>query len=279
MKIYLPLIFSFMENKELLYYPILDRTRPKAQELQQQIENLLYTDIFTDDENKATAYLVWWGDGFMLDTIKKHYDFQKSPEENKLFFWLNCWTLWFILNDMTTLDDLPRSRQDIDIVKAQMMKVEIMKKNGEEEVKYALNDVIIGGNILDYYKFQISAKQLNKKFHGTGVMISTALWSSAYWLNNWWPLMPAGSQLWWVSGLATLPFWHTVLKPEDIHITIAGRTPVVVGVDWYGGKVDDVEQLTIRPTTHYAQLGFFKDISFDSKRMLLVEQKLLKQDF
>lgn len=52
----------------------------------------------------------------------------------------------------------------------------------------------------------------------------------------------------------------------------------MVGVDGYGGKVDDVANLTISPTTDYAQLAFLKDTSFDSKRMLLVEQKLLRDD-
>jgi hypothetical protein len=48
-----------MENKEqLLYYPILDTNRPKAQELMHQIESGLFTNLITDDEKKANAYLV-----------------------------------------------------------------------------------------------------------------------------------------------------------------------------------------------------------------------------
>jgi len=53
----------------------------------------------------------------------------------------------------------------------------------------------------------------------------------------------------------------------------------MVGVDGYGGKVDDVDNLTISPTTDYAKFAFLKDISFDTKRMLLAEQKLLRDDF
>lgn len=47
-----------MENSKLLYYPILDTMRPKAQEIQQQIQSGLYADLITDDESKANAYLV-----------------------------------------------------------------------------------------------------------------------------------------------------------------------------------------------------------------------------
>ena len=267
------------KTEQLLYYPILDLFRDKAQEIKKQIESWLYTDLITDDESKANAYLVGWWDGFMLDTVKKNYDFQKSPEENKLFFWINCWTLGFLLNDIDTLNNLPTHKDDIDIVKAHLMKVEIFKKDTKKEIKYAINDVVVGGNMLDYYKFQINSQQLNKKFHGTWIMISTALWSSAYWLNNWGPIMPAGSALWGVSGLASLPFGYNIIKPESLTIDIKGRTPVMVGVDGYGGRVDDVESLTISPTTDYAKFAFLKDISFDTKRMLLAEQKLLRDDF
>ncbi|MFA6255715.1 MAG: hypothetical protein WC606_00900 [Candidatus Absconditabacterales bacterium] len=269
-----------MENKEqLLYYPILDTNRPKAQELMHQIESGLFTNLITDDEKKANAYLVGGGDGFMLDAVKKHYDFQKTPEENKLFFGINCGTLGFLLNDMPALDILPTHTDDIELIKAHLMRVEMIKTDTQKKINYAINDVVVGGNLLDYYKFQITSPQLTKKFHGTGVMISTALGSSAYRLNNGGPLMPAGSKLWGISGLASLPFGYTIVKPETITIDIKGRTPVTVGVDGYGGKVDNVEKLTISPTTYYARLAFLKNIPFDTKRMLLAEQKLLRDDF
>lgn len=265
-------------KKKLLYYPIFDLNRPKANELKQQIESWLYKNLITDDEKKATAYLVAWGDGFMLDTIKKHYDFSKSPEDNKLFFWINCGTLGFLLNDIS-LDQLPLHMKDIENIKAPLMKVDILTTDAQKEITYALNDVVVGWNLLDYYKFHITSSQLDKKFHGTGIMISTALGSSAYRLNNGGPMMPAGSSLRGISGLASLPFDHKIIKPETVNISIKGRTPVMVGVDGYGGKVDNVDKLTISPTTHYATLWFIQDTSFDTKRMLLAEQKLLRDDF
>lgn len=62
-------------------------------------------------------------------------------------------------------------------------------------------------------------------------------------------------------------------------ISILGRTPAMVGVDGYGGKVDDVKYVHISPTSHYATLAFITSAPFDTKRMLLAEQKLLKDDF
>ena len=268
-----------MENTELIYYPILDDVREKVQELKKQIQNGLYSNLrITDNEEEANIYLVWGGDGFMLDTVKKHYDFSKSPEENKLFFWVNCGTLWFLLNDIS-LQDIPRNTEELELVKANLMKVEILKNDSSTEIKHAINDIVVWWNMLDYFKFDIESQQVKKRFHGSGVIISTAMGSSAYRLNNWWPLMPAGSQLWGISGLAALPFGHAILKPENVNIKIRWRTPVMVGVDGYGGKVDDVQELTISPTEHYASIAFPRWTSFDTKRMLLAEQKLLREDF
>ncbi|MFZ2151361.1 MAG: hypothetical protein WAZ12_01265 [Candidatus Absconditicoccaceae bacterium] len=268
-----------MENKELIYYPILDGYREKALEIEKQIKNGLYKNLnITSNEQEANAYLVGGGDGFMLDTVKKYYDFNKSPEENKLFFGVNCGTLGFLLNNIQ-LDDIPSTTEGLEIVKAHLMKVEIIKNDLSVEIKHAINDVVIGGNILDYFKFDINSQQIKTRFHGTGIMVSTAMGSSAYRLNNGGPMMPAESKVWGVSGLASLPFGYKIIRPEDVNIKIKGRSPVMVGVDGYGGKVEEVKELTISPTDHYAKIVFSKGTSFDTKRMLLAEEKLLREDF
>lgn len=276
----LPLIFNPMENKELLYYPILDTQRPRAQEIDQQIKDGIYTNLnITDNEEEANIYLVGWWDGFMLDTIKKKYNFDLAPEQNKKFFWINCGTLWFLLNDHKELHKLPKTIDDLVVIKAPLMRIEILKQDNQREVKYAINDVVVGGNLLDYFKFDITSSQINKRFHGTGILVSTALGSSAYWLNTWYPIMPAGSTLRGIGGLASLPFGYNIIKPDTINIKIKGRSPAMVGVDGYAGKVDNVQELTILPTPHYANIWFMKETSFDTKRMLLAEQKLLREDF
>lgn len=69
------------------------------------------------------------------------------------------------------------------------------------------------------------------------------------------------------------------MRPDDIHIKIKGRTPAMVGVDGYAGKVDNIQEIHIQPTEHYASILFLKSESFATKRMLLAEQKLLREDF
>ncbi len=268
-----------MENKELIYYPVLDTFRERAQEIEKKIKEWLLNNLkITNNIDEANAILVGWWDGFMLDTVKRYYDFEKSPEENKLFFGVNCWTLWFLLNNID-YKDIPQTMEDLEIVKAQLIKVDIVKTDASREIKYALNDVVVGWNMLDYFKFDLNSKQINKRFHWSWLIISTAMWSSAYRLNNWWPMIPAESKVWWVSGLASLPFGYKIIRPEEVNIKIKWRSPVLVGADGYGWKVDDVQELTISPTDHYASMAFVKWTSFDTKRMLLAEEKLLREDF
>jgi len=268
-----------MENKELIYYPVLDIAREKALEIEQKIKEWLLSNLkITDNIDEANAILVWWWDGFMLDTVKKYYNFDKSPEENKLFFWVNCGTLWFLLNNIE-LEDIPTHTEWLEIVKTHLMKVEIIKINFSKEIKYAINDIVIWWNMLDYFKFDLNSEQIKKRFHGTGIIVSTAMWSSAYRLNNWWPMIPAWSQVWWIGGLASLPFGYKIIRPESINIKIKWRSSAMVWVDWYGWKVDDVQELNINPTDHYASIAFTKWTSFDTKRMLLAEEKLLREDF
>jgi hypothetical protein len=37
------------------------------------------------------------------------------------------------------------------------MKVEITKSDNSKEIKYAINDVVVWWNLLDYFKFDISS--------------------------------------------------------------------------------------------------------------------------
>jgi NAD+ kinase len=268
-----------MENQQLLYYPVLDTNREKTKLLEKKIESELDGGLsLVNIIDTANAVLVWGWDGFMLDTIKKYYHFDLSPEDNAIFFGINCGTLGFLLNDLE-LGKIPLNKSQLELIKAHLIQVEILKNDDTREIKYALNDIVIWWNMLDYFKFDLDSQHIKKRFHGTGLIISTAMGSSAYRLNNWWPMIPAGSDVRWISGLASLPFWYQIIKPEELHISIKGRSVALVGVDWYGAKIDGVKEVTIRPTNHYATIGFHVWTSFDTKRMLLAEEKLLTEDF
>jgi len=260
------LIFCLMKTQELLYYPVLDTKRPKALALEKAIQAWLYQNI-TFDKEKANAFLVAWGDGFMLDAMKTYFD------EQKIFFGVNCGTLWFLLNE-GELQDLPKTMEEVDVVALHPMRVDIVTKDNKRHLLYAMNDVVIGGNILDYFSFGVSWLSLEKTIQGTGLILSTALGSSWYWLGNGGPVLPMQSNLWGVMGLASKPFNYHLMKPQSFHVIPQWRTPVMVGVDGYGGRVDDVAEVTISPSNKTISLWFFAHHDFDSKRIALSNQKL-----
>lgn len=87
----------------------------------------------------------------MLDTMKKYFD------ENKLFFGVNCGTLGFLLNEGDH-HQLPQTMDQIDVVETHPMQVQVITQQEKHHLLYALNDVVIGGNILDYFGFAVCSE-------------------------------------------------------------------------------------------------------------------------
>ena len=250
---------------KILYYPVIDEKRAKWKKLIEKIKSWFFKNIVSDID-KANAILVGWWDGFMIHTIKKYFD------NGKLFFGLNCGTLWFLLNDFGS--ELPKKKQDIDIVRWHCVKVEVFTNWGKKYNLYAVNDIVIGWNILDYFSFDIQSQDFSKRVKWTGLIISTVLWSSWYWLSNGWPIMPMTSNLLGIMWIATKPFNYHLIKYQNIKITPIGRTPFLVWIDWYSGKIENVKEVVISPSTKYVDLWFIKDYDFDSKRINLSNHKL-----
>jgi NAD kinase len=47
------------------------------------------------------------------------------------------------LNDLKELNNLAQTMDEINIIKARLMKVEITKSDNSKEIKYAINDVVV----------------------------------------------------------------------------------------------------------------------------------------
>ncbi len=46
--------------------------------------------------------------------------------------------------------------QELDIIEEVTPKVTINTEDGEQHVTYAINDIVIGGHILDYFHFDVN---------------------------------------------------------------------------------------------------------------------------
>lgn len=249
----------------MLYFPTIDATKT-TQPLQDHIDT--QQELFTDDIKKATAILVAWGDGFMLDTIKKYHTY------NIPFVGINFGAIWFLMNNITDYNYIPKTMEELNIITENLPKVTMIDIEGKTYSINAINDVIIWKNVVDYFNFHITTDDKKQTIRGTGIMITTPIWSTAYWLNNGWPIMPLHSDIRGVMGIASMPFHYEFIKPTTITIDIKGKNTADVGVDGYSGLHKNIVRVIIEKNETKVQLGFLKSQNFDNKRLLIANDKL-----
>lgn len=250
---------------KIIYYPVIDEKRVNWKRLLENIESWFFENIVSDI-NEANTILVWWWDGFMIHTMKQFFG------SGKIFFGLNCGTLWFLMNDFDST--LPNDFNEIDIVKWYYLNVKVLKNNWEEINMYAINDVVIWWSILDCMDFKIEWESLSENVRGTWLIVATSLGSSGYRLSNGGPIMPIQSWMFGIMWIATKPFNYNLFQNQNIKIIPDSRHDVTVGVDWYNWKIDDVKEIWISPSEKYIELWFLSNKNFDTKRVNLSNQKL-----
>lgn len=261
------------------FYPVID-ARPESKKVIEQIEKDLNNTLnITNNIQEANAILVWWWDWFMLDVLKKYYK-QWLP-----FIWVNCWTLWFLMNQWKDLSLLPGSLWEYDFIEENFLEVEATTKNWQLIKTKCINDIVIGNNILDYIKVDIKQTSNNstqqnveniikQSIKWTWLVITNPIWSTAYWLNLWWPLIPLKSNKWGVMWIAALPFRYKLMDPQELLIEVSSRTPVNIWVDWYGWLIENIEKLIIKPSQDSVKIWFMNSQNFDSRRFDLLQEKL-----
>ena len=255
-----------MASRTITYFPVFSPT-DKAKAWYNKV--LADTEIIlADTPEKADYILVWGGDGFMLDAIKKYMSFGKP------FFWVNCGTLWFLLNQVASPSKLPHKKSEITTVSPAIIEVQLENNAGNKYSTVCINDIMIWGNILDYYTFTVWSAKRKQAIKWSGFVISTSIWSTAYWLNLWWPLIPLHSKLRGAIWVASRPFQYKVMKPQKMTIKIEWRSSTLIWIDWYANSFRNITKITCTPSKQTISLWFFKWSDFETKRLYIAEQKL-----
>lgn len=257
----------------MTFFPFFSDT-PRCQHMRET----LWThskEIFVDDISEADAILVGWGDGTMLRALRVHSDAQKP------FFGINCGTLWFLMNrneclsrDVCPIPLWHRSLEEMDLITISSIDVSVTTVWWEVVHGYAFNDIVIWGTVLDYMHATIDHADGSHKMSGTWCIITTSLWCTWYALNNGLPLIPLGSSLRWVSGLATGSFTYTYLTPGETHISLTSRSSMMVWLDGTRDVIQDVVSMTLKPGRKHVTLAFLKSEEFAHRRIFLAEQKM-----
>lgn len=257
-----------MEKEKAIYYPLILGLKQKAKSIQKQIEENLSTNLsFTDDINKANVILVAWWDWFLLDAISKYHHL------NKLFFWINCGTLWFLLNNIWNINQLPQYLNEIDYIQEHFLRVDI-QKNNEIITKYSINDITIWNSLNWYFDIFIDWDKISYKIKWTWVIITTPIWSSGYRLNWGWPLIPINSDIIGIMWIFTRPFKFDNIRNQNLTIRLKWRDKINIWVDGNSWFLEDIQTVTISKSQKTFRLWFLKTKEFETKRIMLCSEKL-----
>lgn len=255
-----------MENRKILFYPIINTT-DKCSLLFQIIKEKL-KDNLTDNISKADMILVWGWDWFMLDTIKKYWKHWKP------FFWVNCWTLWFLMNHISDYTQLLTSLDEFEVIQENLFQVEIEKNNWTKLKRYWINDIVIWNNILDYVRFELNIEWERLNINWTWLILSSTIWSTWYWLWCWYPILPLKSSIWWIWWIATNPFKFQIVEQNPVQIVLNSRTKINIWIDWYWTQIKDIKSVIIKPSKIIIKICFLKSQQFEIRRIKIFQEKM-----
>jgi len=170
-------------------------------------------------EKKPQLYLIAGGDGAMLHAI------HDTVDTNIPYFGKALGTFNFLMNniddDISVIQGLLDESIKIEAFTTYTIKAFLNgKKIGE-----AVNDVILGNKLYDYFTFNISteSKDLeNFEVKGSGICISTAIGSTAFNYNNGGRILPLDSEFLSITGVVCNRYLNDILPFQNIHITSNG---------------------------------------------------------
>lgn len=88
------------------------------------------------------------------------------------------------MNTITDYDLLPDSIIDLDIITENLPHITMTDAENKTHTCNAINDVIIGKNLIDYFTFQVSTASRSQTIKGSGLILTTPIGSTAYRLSN-----------------------------------------------------------------------------------------------
>lgn len=253
------------------FYPVFSETS-SCKKLKETLMNENWA-FFVDKIEQADAILVWGWDGTMLRALRKYYDYRKP------FFWVNCGTLWFLMNRDSCVINAPNSLWEIQIwelehISVNSIDVEITTLTWEKKTWFVFNDLVLWGTVLDYMHATIQTQEEKISMSGTGLVVTTALWSTWYAINNGQPIIPLRSSLWGISWLATWSFKYMYASASKIIIEVAWRSSLLAGLDGTSEIIHWISSVKLSPWKKEVTLAFLTSENFSERRLLLAEEKL-----
>lgn len=250
------------------YYIYQNESDTRNLQLKQDITSNLKT-IVTDPTQADLIVVLWW-DGTMLEAV------QALHQHNKVFFGVNCGTLWFLLNDIKSVDEIPQDINYLQMITEPFLEASIETADGQNHDHIlAVNDIVINPHLHLYPKFHIQkAWQSIKTLQWSWLIISSAIWSTGYRANFDGPLIPTWQDNIWLMWNGTWGFKYSLMQwPFPYIIDINARDPIDIYVDGTYKILSDAKSITYKPSAKTFTLAFDKK-DFHEKRLQLHSSKL-----
>jgi NAD+ kinase len=165
-------------------YLVIDKTKNSL-----KIKSFLKKKIIFTSLLKSKMIIVLGGDGFMLQTLKKLYKY------NKPFYGINSGNYGFLMNKFSS-KDLIKNLANANPIKINPLEMTVKTKNNQIKKSIAINEV----SILRQSKQACSVTIKNgkntliKKLISDGVLVSTPAGSTAYNLSVHGPILNLDSK-------------------------------------------------------------------------------------
>ena len=189
---------------------------PRVKEFNELIKKE-FPELLT--EKRPELFLVAGGDGAMLHAIHDTID-NKIPYLGKALGTFN-FLMNYIDDDVKIIKGLLNDEISYETFSSHAIKAYL---NGMK-LGQAVNDVILGDKLYDYFTFNISTeyKDLeNFEVKGSGLCISTAIGSTAFNYNNGGRIIPLDSDLLSITGVVCNRYLNDIIQFQKIHIKSNG---------------------------------------------------------
>jgi NAD+ kinase len=221
-------------------YLVFDKTKSSL-----KIKSLLIKKIKTVSLNKSDIIIVLGGDGFMLQTLKKFYKF------NKPFYGINSGNYGFLMNRYSNMNFL-KNLKSLNKIKIHPLQMTVKTKNNLIKKSIAINEISILRQSKQASSISITSNKKNiiKKLISDGVLISTPAGSTAYNLSAHGPILNLDSNKLAVTPIS--PFrprrWRGTIVSDKLLINIknldVNKRPISAVADNF--EVRNAKNITIK---------------------------------
>ena len=194
------------------FYLVFDKTKSSL-----RIKSFILKKIKTTSLKKSSIIIVLGGDGFMLQTLKKFYKY------NKFFYGINSGNYGFLMNKFSDKNFL-KNLNTLNNIKIHPLQMTVTNKNNQIKKAIAINEVSILRQSKQASSISITTNKKNviKRLISDGILVSTPAGSTAYNLSAHGPILSLDSNKLAITPIS--PFrprrWKGLIINDKSHVTI-----------------------------------------------------------